>query len=82
MLISDPTHATEGGGRRLAEGGAYQVDVPRLSRVAFQSLLPQVLHQQRNHSMVVAAGERRGGRRSRGGGRDGGWGRTWGGDGE
>lgn len=40
-------------------GRAYQVNVPWLRRVAFQSLLPQALHQQRNHSMV-AAGEQRG----------------------
>lgn len=59
----------------------HQVAVPRLSRVAFQSLLPQDLRQHRNHSMV--AGEEGGG-----GPRRWGWagksreGRKWEGKGE
>lgn len=64
--------------QKLGEEGCrwtHQVAVPRLSRVAFQSLLPQGLRQQRNHSMVAGeeggggprrwgwAGESRGGRK-------------------
>lgn len=46
--------------------GTHQVEVPWLSRVAFQSLLPQALNQQRDHSMV--AGDEGGDRRRRRGG--------------
>lgn len=54
------------------EGETHQVEVPWMSRVAFQSLLSQALHQQRDHSMVAGDGGAEGGDRGwrQGGDRD------------
>ena len=67
-------------GRGTGGDEPHQVVVPWLSRVTFQSLLSQALHQQRDHSMV--AGDEGGdGGRWRGGDRERRRGRKWGGEG-
>ena len=78
-------HLKAGGGTGGDE--PHQVVVPWLSRVTFQSLLSQALHQQRDHSMVAGdeggdGGRWRGGdREGRRGGKGGGGGRGGGGGG-